>query len=67
MLILKLLFQTFFFYRYRIPADPEILKMTGRRACVGICCGVISSGEIEVGDDVLAVVGEKPKMDIKDM
>lgn len=55
-----------FFSRYRIPADKKILEITGSRVCVGTNCAVVSTGELHVGDDIFAVVEEKPKMKVKE-
>ncbi|XP_055954128.1 mitochondrial amidoxime reducing component 2-like [Argiope bruennichi] len=48
--------------KYRIPTEPEILEKTGPLPCLGIGCEVLRTGDIAVGDDVLAAVGPQPKM-----
>ncbi|XP_054706122.1 mitochondrial amidoxime reducing component 2-like isoform X2 [Uloborus diversus] len=48
--------------KYRIPKDPALQKKTGSRACFGIHCSVVKPGEVKVGDDIFAVVGEQPDM-----
>lgn len=50
------------FSRYRIAADPEMSKITGSVPCLGTTCAVISPGEIDVGNDIFAVVGKMPSM-----
>lgn len=52
--------------KYRIPADPEMLKITGSIPCLGTGCAVLSPGEIEIGNDVFAVVEGKPNMKVKE-
>lgn len=51
--------------KYRIPSDPTQLKNLGPLPCVGTGCAVLSDGNVQVGEDVFAVVVEKPKMQEK--
>lgn len=37
-------------------------KITGSVPCLGTTCAVLSPGEIEVGNDIFAVVGKMPSM-----
>lgn len=41
-------------------------KITGSVPCMGTSCGVLFSGELTVGDDIFAVVEEKPRMNVKE-
>ncbi|XP_042906858.2 mitochondrial amidoxime-reducing component 1 [Parasteatoda tepidariorum] len=40
--------------KYRIPADKEMRKKLGPRACLGVLCFALKEGTIKVNDDVFA-------------